>query len=218
MKRDKRSHRIGLSMRVVSATTYPEARDALSQEWGPFMNYALPKTSWIPVPNLGADVVEFVDRWNLDGLILTGGDDIGATPVRDETETVLLNRFLEKEFPVFGVCRGLQFLVKHFKGTMAADTLKNHVDRRHAVRFVDDAGTAIKSGVEFVTNSYHENIVNPSNVLNPLIPFALAMDQTVEGVLCKTFPLMAIMWHPERERPFKTIDRRMIRWFFGVDR
>ena len=218
MRRVNRSHRIGLSMRVVSEPTYPEARDALSQEWGSFLTYAMPEISWIPVPNLGADVVGFVKRWELDGLILTGGDDIGATPVRDETETVLLNRFLEKGLPVFGVCRGLQFIVNHFKGTMAAHTLKNHVDRRHAVRFSLDAGPAIKSGAEFVTNSFHENIVHPSDLPDPLVPFALAMDQTVEGILCKACPLMAIMWHPERERPFQTVDRELIRWSFGVDR
>lgn len=218
MRHANPSHRIGLSMRVLSEPTVPETRDAISQEWGPFLAYALPEINWIPVPNLGADVVEFVKRWKLDGLILTGGDDIGATPVRDETETVLLKRFLKKEIPVFGVCRGLQFIVNHFKGTLAADTLKSHVDRRHTVRLSFDAGPAIRSGAEFVTNSFHENIVHPSDVPDPLLAFALAMDQTVEGILCKTCPLMAIMWHPERERPFQTLDRELIRWFFGVNR
>lgn len=218
MKRDNRSYRIGLSMRVISAPSYPEMRDALSQEWGAFLTYAIPEISWIPVPNLGADVVEFVKRWKLDGLILTGGDDIGATPVRDETETLLLNRFVEKRLPVYGICRGLQFMVDHFKGTIVTDKLKNHVGQRHAVRFSLDMGPAIKSGAEFVTNSFHENIVRKSDVLYPLTPFALAMDQTVEGILCKTCPLMAIMWHPERERPFRSVDRELIRWFFGVDR
>lgn len=218
MKRVNPSHRIGLSMRVVSEPTVLETRDALSQEWGPFLTYAMPEISWIPIPNLGANVVGFVKRWELNGLILTGGDDIGATPVRDETEAILLNRFLEKGYPVFGVCRGLQFIVNHFKGTIAADPLKNHVNRRHAVRFSFDAGPATKSGDEFVTNSFHENIVRPSNVADPLVSFALAMDRTVEGILCKNHPLMAIMWHPERERPFKTVDRELVRWFFGIEK
>jgi putative glutamine amidotransferase len=179
--------------------------------------YAIPEINWTPVPNLGADVLEFAKRWKLDGLILTGGDNVGATPVRDETETLLLNQFIEQRLPVYGICRGLQFMVDHFNGKIVADKLKSHVSQRHAVRFSLDVGSAIKSGTEFVINSFHENIIRQADVRHPLAHFALAMDQTVEGILCKTYPLMAVMWHPEREWPFRSVDRKLIRWFFGLD-
>src|SRR5262245_1136597 len=127
--------RIGLTMRVASAEGYAEARDALAQDWAAFMALALPDVAWLPVPNLGRRVLEFAQAWNLDGFIFTGGNDLGSAPSRDQTEAVLLNFALQTQRPVFGVCRGLQFIQQFFGGVIWPCGRERHVDVKHPVSF-----------------------------------------------------------------------------------
>ncbi len=94
--------RIGITMRVVEAEMHPELRDALAHDWTSYMDFALPGMNWMPVPNLGGDVVKFIDAWQLDGLILSGGNDIGENSLRDTTERLLLEYFIENGKPVLG--------------------------------------------------------------------------------------------------------------------
>lgn len=69
-------------MRVIDTQEYIEPRDALAQDWGRFMTSVLPEASWIPLPNLGNSIYEYVNDWNINALILTGGNDIGSGGLR----------------------------------------------------------------------------------------------------------------------------------------
>ena len=69
--------RLGLTMRVTDAVGYNEPRDSLAQDWAAFMAVVLPEAIWLPIPNLGTEVGRFVNEWELDGFILTGGNDVG---------------------------------------------------------------------------------------------------------------------------------------------
>src|SRR5437868_1218888 len=64
----------------------------------------------------------------LDGLILTGGDDVGparygeaahpktveAEPARDEFEIALVNGARAQQLPLFAICRGVQWHPENF--------------------------------------------------------------------------------------------------------
>ncbi len=213
----KPTTRIGITMRVVSAKAYSESRDALSQDWSNFMAFALPEIIWLPIPNLGIGSTSFAQEWALDGLILSGGDDLGKTPKRDLTEKNLLEYFMNQELPVFGVCRGLQYMQSYFKGRIRADESNNHVRLRHPVKIICNIDNIRSAGTEHLTNSFHDNIINVKDVPDPLVPFAISADGTVEGIICRDFSLLAIMWHPERESPFQIFDRKLMRWCFGLD-
>ena len=103
--------RIGVTMRVLDTQDYYEPRDALAQEWSNFLSVALPKTAWLPIPNLGANKVRiYCEKWGVNRLILTGGEDIGVSIIRDETEQDLLIWAKERAVPVLGVCRGMQMM------------------------------------------------------------------------------------------------------------
>ena len=125
--------RVGLTMRELHPAGYAEPRDALARAWGAFMQAALPETAWLPVPNLGATgALQFCARWGINALILTGGEDIGVSPVRDVTERALWQHFVRKRWPVFGVCRGLQLMWTEIGGELEVKT--GHIAVRHAVR------------------------------------------------------------------------------------
>ena len=75
-----------------------------------------------------------------DGLLLTGGHDVDpavygeeAIPecgqcchARDVMEAYLLKRAVEKDLPVFGICRGIQFMNASLGGTLYQDLDTQH--------------------------------------------------------------------------------------------
>src|SRR4051812_1262371 len=54
----------------------------------------------------------------LDGVLLTGGADIGDAPERDTFELTLAAAALEADIPVLGVCRGMQVMNVARGGTL----------------------------------------------------------------------------------------------------
>ena len=63
-------------------------------------------------------------------------------------------------------------------------------------------------------NSFHNNIILEKNLGKELKIFAKSEnDNTIEGIIHEKFPIIAVMWHPEREKIQKEIN--LIKIFFG---
>lgn len=190
--------RIAITMRIVDAEGYDEPRDALAQDWTGFMAEVFPGDNWMPFPNVGADAAELASAWDIDAIILSGGNDLGERPLRDATEKTLLTWALANDKPVFGVCRGLQVIQDFFGGNLAP--CEGHVGTRHSVRV---AG----SGMD--VNSFH----------NWCIPEAapglevLAKDRQghIEALVHESKPVAGVMWHPEREAICTETDTTLMR-------
>ncbi len=206
--------RIGITMRTVKAEAYSEARDALAFDWVSYMNFALPDVNWLPVPNVGEKVVEFVDAWQLDGLILSGGNDIGEDSRRDTTEQLLLEHFVKSAKPVLGICRGLQLLQNSLGGKLERCDEVVHVAAEHEVTVVKDPSGTDWSGGRRV-NSFHRYGVRISDLQPPLQALATTEDGWVEAAQLGNSPVLGLMWHPEREARYSLKDRTMIQWLFG---
>ncbi len=212
--------RIGITTRITEATGYNDPRDALSQDWPIFLRFALPDVVWLAVPNVGEEVEAFVTGWHLDGLVLSGGDSIGAYPLRDDTEERLLRLAVDQSLPLFGVCRGLQVIQRYFGGEMAECHGSAHVGLRHDVRMGEGelplwVRAALPEGRRDV-NSYHGLCVGRDQLASDLTACALTDRGEVEAVCHRTNKIGAVMWHPEREKPFNEEDRAMLRAFFEL--
>ena len=55
-------------------------------------------------------LTHFLDKLSPDGIVISGGDDIGVYVDRDLTEFGLLNYAKKRCLPVLGICRGMQVL------------------------------------------------------------------------------------------------------------
>jgi len=185
---------IGITMREC-VFAHGEIRDALADDWGHLMHRVLPGVRWLPVPNLGAEQgVDFVQRWALDGLILSGGEDVGSSARRDMTERALLAWFRARRLPVLAVCRGFQLLWQELGGTLQA--VEGHAGVRHRLEVAPMAAGLFPEQV----GSYHRwcAAASPPSVQRVE---ALAHDELgrVEAFRVSAEPTLAVMWHPERE-------------------
>lgn len=190
--------KIGISLRVMKAPNYDEKRDALSHDWILFFE----KLNIIPIliPNKTTNISEFLDEVNIDGLILSGGDNIGDFPERDSIEISVLDYGIKKKLPIFGVCRGMQMMNNYFGGSVITTSDQKHVNSSHDVNIVNSSKHKILESKSIKVNSFHNNIINSNILGKDLEPFAISFDESVEGFYHKSLPIIGVMWHPERSQ------------------
>ena len=202
--------KIGITMQIVNARSYIEARDAIAHDWIYFFNQVFPDNKWVAIPNMGEWVIDYLKGWGLNCIIISGGNDLGCEPVRDETEMCLLDHAIKNRIPVFGVCRGLQLLQKYFGGKIERCPVDIHVAETHRVN-INGYILPIKPVKKNITvNSYHEWGIKEGDLSKELDAFAISEDSYVEGVIGKNHRILAVQWHPERNNPVNDFDRKLI--------
>ena len=174
-----------------------------------------------PLTSDADDIKELLT--NVQGVLFTGGHDVNPaiyneTPInqtvsfckeRDDMEVEVLKQVLEKDMPLLGICRGIQFVNAYLGGSLYQDiptqfpTNLNHhqsppYDKPvHRVNIKESSslfGLLNKKSLE--VNSYHHQAVkDPSPCLDIM---AVAEDGLIEAVEIKdkTFA-WALQWHPE---------------------
>ena len=158
-----------------------------------------------------------------DGLLLTGGHDVDpqlyheqpkntcGVPCRerDAMECRLLGWALEINLPVFGICRGIQFLNAYLGGTLYQDlpteydsTIEHHMtppyDRTaHKVTVLADTVLAeILGAGELPVNSYHHQAVR--DLAPGVTKMAISEDGLVEAISVDGQKFaVGVQWHPE---------------------
>lgn len=163
----------------------------------------------------------------LDGILLTGspsnvateryGDDGGEGPfddARDEIALSMVDRMIDSQKPVFGICRGFQEINVALGGTLRRDTsasdelIRHHApdgtgfdamfEHRHAVELAEGGMLAeayAKPSLE--VNSVHYQGVG--RLADGLTIEARAPDGLIEAYSARPncAPLLAVQWHPE---------------------
>ena len=144
-----------------------------------------------PIPSIFSaifDVNQWVEFVDPDLIVLSGGDTPGENLQRDIFEEHLLSIAEKREIPVFGICRGMQFLA--YREGEKLQKLNLHVATKHKIH----------GKIEKVVNSYHNFGFN--NAPKNYCITARAEDGTVEAMMHNSLPWLAIMWHPERSNEF----------------
>ena len=206
--------KIGITMRVVKNSTYPEIRDALSSEWLQFISHHWPEALIVLLPNDKQVALRLIDEVGLDTILFSNGNDIGSAPLRDETERKVLEVCIEKNIKVLGVCRGFQFINSFFSGTVIENIhdkgMENHVACNHAITIKGNHFLGLSAQPQIEVNSYHNHGITESTLAKELKVFALSGDGIVEGFVHDRYPIVGIEWHPERVSPSSSFDYAFI--------
>jgi len=166
----------------------------------------------LPILEDAGAVAEFAGR--IDGLLLSGGDDIHpryygeelsnktslSPDIRTDYENALLKEMLALDKPVFGICLGVQAMNVYFGGKLHQDIgghKEKGADSYHEVKveggmLADIVGTGMMR-----VNSFHHQAIKI--VGDGLLASAVSPDGIVEAVEVpgKRFAI-GVQWHPER--------------------
>ena len=191
--------RIAISQRIELIPDRDEKRDVLDHRLVSWVGHC--GFSPLPVPNVLSHMVE---NWLLDiqpdGILLSGGGDIGQFSERDETERLLLSFASRFNLPVLGICRGMQFMAHLSGATLYPVT--GHVGTRHC----------LNGKISLERNSYHEYSI--SHCPKPFEIIARSEDGVIEAIRHLSLPWEGWMWHPERERVYSQDDiSRLLKLF-----
>lgn len=216
--------RIAVTQRVAEVTSYRERRDCLDQRWSTLLE----RSGIIPVlvPNTFSEIETWVASLNIDGCILTGGNDLSTipeagspAPERDRTEAALLDSARAEARPVLGVCRGFQMMNHYLGGSLTP--VNEHVATRHTVSPMDPAGgpdgpisAHLKRNAPLEVNSFHDYGISATDLSAELIALLAGDDGSVEAAVHRELPWVGIMWHPEREEPFREHDIGLLGMLF----
>ena len=170
----------------------------------------------IPLPNVEPKNVSLLlDNQSLDFIILSGGNSISIldkkasdiSPHRDKFEQALIEESILRNIKILGVCRGMQMVNLQFGGSLTR--IEKHVGVRHNV-------IAINSKFNFPNNvnSYHEWSIGKNDLASKLRPLVVDDLGNIEAFIDNKRNILGIMWHPERENPFNSLDKDLIKDFF----
>ncbi|WP_026491362.1 MULTISPECIES: gamma-glutamyl-gamma-aminobutyrate hydrolase family protein [unclassified Butyrivibrio] len=195
------------TQRVEIIESYNERRDCADQN---IANFIL-KCGYcpIPIPNLPELVEDYLHEVKPIGIILSGGSNLakygGDTIERDETEKRLVDFALNNSIPVYGFCRGMQFILDYYKCSL--NKISGHVAVKHNVS--GEIGNRI-------VNSYHNYACTDIDecMRNGVNVVAVSDDKIVEAIKVKDANIVGTMWHPERNIPFEESDIEMLRCLF----
>lgn len=191
---------VAVSQRVDPFPDRNETRDALDHRLTAFLKIGgyLP----VPVPNsLGLGILEWLAVVHPAAVVLSGGNGIGQSAERDETESTLLSYARSRHLPVLGICRGMQMLA-HWSGT-DLHLIPGHVRTRHR----------LTGEITGEVNSYHG--FSLANCPLGFEVLARSEDSEIEAIRHQSLPWEGWMWHPEREENFSARDVLRIKALFG---
>jgi putative glutamine amidotransferase len=159
----------------------------------------------------------------LDGLLLSGGDDVhpgrygqelefdnlSLSKARDDFEVGLIQAFVPTGKPILAICRGIQVLNVALGGTLLQD-IPNQVGSMHhsqsvpstqpthKVRILEDSRIHRIFGCNLLdVNSHHHQAIDRAAPGLKIV--ARSEEGVIEAVEHEDHPYMiAVQWHPER--------------------
>ena len=164
------------------------------------------------------------------GVILTGGGNIseslgtidqkpakvpecdtGLAPERDQLETMILHASLVEDWPVIGVCRGMQVLNIFHGGTIVK--VRGHAGTTHNMYTDKLNNKQNKYEFDEKVNSFHDYGIREKD-LGKNLRILAGLDGFVEAIIHERFRHLGIMWHPERNKSYSHNDMNIFRTFF----
>tara|TARA_Y100000992_G_C21236661_1_gene478487 strand:- start:78 stop:686 length:609 start_codon:yes stop_codon:yes gene_type:complete len=179
----------------------------IDKNWLVFLNETFPKSK-VSIPTNNTEIK------SLSLIISTGGNDIIShsyktkDKLRNKIDTKYYNLSKKFHIPFIGVCYGAQLIAE--KNNFKISKTKKHTNS-HTTNFLMNTKFSNLGKREIRTNSFHNYLINDIN--NKFEKLAIAADQSVELFSHKERKLLGMMWHPERYKISKNIDKNIFKLF-----
>ena len=156
------------------------------------------------------------DDWDiLDGVIFAGGGDInpargaydagdkgeakGITDVRDDFELRLFHAATERELPMLGICRGIQFLNFMYGGTVVLDLAEagyteNHRELHPVVLKEGTRAAEMFRGRDLFKSNHHQAVKTPGKGFTVS---ATSPEGVIEAIEHENGRILCFQFHPE---------------------
>ncbi len=185
--------------------------------------------STIEIIELSYEENNLFDLKNCDAVVFTGGIDMDPIEkieyanapkefnlTRDLFEMAVLEKALEAQKPILGICRGLQLINVYKGGTLHLDNgeTKNKVhkketeDKKHPIQVEKDSlfYSIVKQEFGEVNSAHHQSIDKLGSGLKAVAHTEDGVIEVIESTNLEEQFLLAVQWHPERmsdlESPF----------------
>ena len=196
---------IGITQRLLEESHYREKRETLALDWGRFFSLDIDflrneNKKFLPLPlSYEIEFEEYLPF--ICGVILSGGNDLSVLSEnnlnlqRDRYERNVIQKSIENNIPILGVCHGAQALAHFFGAEFISH--QGHIEP-HLIHCFDDNFPGI-----FKVNSYHCYCIKSLD--STLIPLAFDDFGNIEAFVHQEFKISAMMWHIEREQKLSDI-------------
>lgn len=157
---------------------------------------------------------------SMDGLLLTGGEDISKDflrqqadshfiedpqPARDEWEFEILSAALQAGTPILAICRGHQVLNVALGGSLHLD-IAGHRNPEMKMQNIQSLRYAASSRTRFeqVNSSHHQAVDRLGDGLE--VEAWCAADGIIEQVRLSNYPFaVGVQYHPERDWLYESL-------------
>lgn len=199
-------------MRVTLSQGYIEKRNSIAYEYIDFferMGYQI-----ILIPNNTNNIKKYFEE-DIDLVVLSGGNNVNPElyqsedslsdifSERDDIEKTLLEMAIKNDIPLFGICRGSQFINVYYGGKVSHDII-GHVNKQHMLT------SSLTILNHKTTNSFHNQGIKVSDLAEDLQSIA-ENENYIEAFKHRTLKIFGVQWHPERQR--KIFDQELIKNF-----
>lgn len=229
--------RIGITTWLRTLPTYL-GRETLLYTLGSEYVERVLKAGGLPLllPHVG-DAAEVLDQ--LDGLLLSGGDDLhpesygerhdgtstGVSREADDWEIALVRAAAARRMPTLGICRGMQVMAVAFGGKLIQnlDGVEGHphlgnmepeaiLALRHQVSLEPTCTLATIYGeMEHIVNTIHHQAVADAGMLRVVGYGSGGVIEAVEAE--NDWPALGMQWHPEKMH--ELLEDRLFEYFIA---
>lgn len=208
--------KIAITQRLIENESYYEIREALDIQWGKLLK----ELDFLPIVlPYGVDFKSYFKYVKVDGIILTGGNDLASlssnrlSVIRDDFEKDLIRYAIDNNIPLMGFCRGMQIIGEFFNCSLKP--IKDQVGIHHTLLVNKDSKYLSELEKIDKVNSYHNYAL--FDVKEEILISSTDEKNIIKAIEHKKYKIFAQMWHTEREYPFNGSELNLIKEFFKND-
>ena len=145
-----------------------------------------------------------------DLLIISGGNDLNRLKkskrnfLRESLDKHIIAKSIKLNIPLLGICYGAQLISSYYGNKIIKQKGRNN--KKNQIRFNKSDFFNIKTMT--IKSFYNFAIKINKNILEVL---ATSKNNCIEAFKVKKRKIYGIMWHPERDRSFKQLNKKFLK-------